>query len=377
MATPNRQCAILNFGVKKKPAVPSQERQMRIKGPQSCKSLVAILVLVAIGLGIRVAGARQSSAPRSAGERPIETDNGAAAALHVLPVQGNVYMLVGDGANVAAQVGEDGVLLVDSGTAALSDNLVQTVQSEFHKPIRYIIDSNVLPDHAGGNQNVGKRGRRYDAPAGNPGNPIAILGSGAQIIAFQSVLDRMSDSKSQDYVAAEEAWPNDAYEDPRKPLHFNGEAIDILHQPAANTDGDTMVLFRASDVVTTGDIFSTSSYPVIDLQRGGSLQGVIDGLNRLMYQITVTGNHQEGGTMIIPGHGRLCDQGDLSFYQEMVTVIRDRIQAMIKRGMTLEQVKAAKPTMDYDPRYAGKGAWTADMFVEAAYKSLSEKHEAN
>jgi len=349
---------------------------MRIKGPQSCKSFVAILVLVAIGLGIRVAGARQSNARRSSGERPMETDNGASAALHVLPVQGNVYMLVGDGANVAVQVGEDGVLLVDAGTAALSDKLVQTVQSEFHKPIRYIIDSNVLPDHAGGNQNVGKQGRRYDAPAGNPGNPIAILGSGAQIIAFQSVLDRMSDSKSQDYVAAEEAWPTDAYEDPRMPLHFNGEAIDILHQPA-NTDGDTMVLFRASDVVTTGDIFSTSSYPVIDLQRGGSLQGVIDGLNRLMYQITVTGNHQEGGTMIIPGHGRLCDQGDLSFYQEMITVIRDRIQAMIKKGMTLEQVKAAKPTMDYDPRYSGKGAWTADMFVEAAYKSLSEKRETN
>jgi len=295
--------------------------------------------------------------------------------VHVLPVQGEVYMLVGAGANITAQVGDDGVLLVDAGTAAMSDKVIATVESEFHKPIRYIIDTNIFPDHAGGNLNIGKQGRRYDAPAGNPGNPVAILGSGAQIIAFQTVLDRMSDSKSKDYVADEDVWPNDAYEDPRKPLHFNGEPIDILHQPAANTDGDTMVLFRASDVVSTGDIFSTTGYPVIDLERGGSIQGVIDGLNRLLFQITVTGPHQEGGTMIVPGHGRLCDQGDLGFYQEMITVIRDRIQAMIKKGMTLDQVKAAKPTMDYDPRYgANTGSWTTDMFVEAVYKSLSENH---
>jgi glyoxylase-like metal-dependent hydrolase (beta-lactamase superfamily II) len=255
----------------------------------------------------------------------------------------------------------------------MGDKVVATVEREFHKPIRYIIDTNIFPDHAGGNSNVGKHGRRYDAPAGNPGNPLAILGSGAQIIAFQTVLDRMSDSKSKDYVADEDAWPNDAYEDPRKPLQFNGEPIDILHQPAANTDGDSMVLFRASDVVSTGDIFSTTGYPVIDLQRGGSIQGVIDGLNRLLFQITVTGPHQEGGTMIVPGHGRLSDQGDLGFYQEMITIIRDRIQAMIKKGMTLDQVKAAKPTMDYDPRYgANTGTWTTDMFVEAVYKSLSQ-----
>jgi cyclase len=308
--------------------------------------------------------------------RANSPQHGAAAIgdLHVLPVQGKVYMLVGAGANITAQVGDDGILLVDAGLPSMSEKVVQRVETEFHKPIRYIIDTNIFPDHAGGNEDVGKHGRRYDAPAGNPGNPIAILSSGAQIIAFQTVLDRMSDSKSKD-AAPESAWPNDAYEDPRKPLHFNGEAIEILHQPAANTDGDTMVLFRASDVVSTGDIFSTTGYPVIDLERGGSIQGVIDGLNRLMYQLTVSGPHQEGGTMIIPGHGRFCDQGDLGFYQEMVIVIRDRIQAMLKKGMTLEQVKAAKPTMDHDPRYGSDtGSWTTDMFVEAVYKSLSQNH---
>ncbi len=351
---------------------------MTTKGSRTFKVGGMILALAGFCLGIVNTEGNQNRAQRNNNDQgSMQNSDGTASEIHVLPVQGNVYMLVGDGANITAQVGNDGVLLVDAGTASMSDKLVETVQSEFHKPIRYIIDSNIFPDHVGGNENVGKHGHRYDAPAGNPGNPIAILGAGAQIIAFQSVLDRMSDSKSKEYVADEDAWPNDAYEDPRKPLHFNGEAIDILHQPAANTDGDSMVLFRASDVVSTGDIFSTTNYPVIDLQKGGRLQGVIEGLNRLVYQITVTGNHQEGGTMIIPSHGRLCDQGELSFYQEMVTVIRDRIQAMIKKGMTLEQVKAARPTMDYDPRYATKGPWTADMFVEAAYKSLSEKHETN
>ena len=336
-----------------------------------------ILALACFCLVIVSAEANPHPQQDNSSERSAQNDNEANSGIQVLPVQGNVYMLVGDGANITAQVGNDGVLLVDAGVASMGDKLVETVQSRFHKPIRYIIDANIFADHAGGNENVGKRGRRYDAPAGNPGNPIAILGAGAQIIAFQSVLDRMSDSKSRDYVADEDAWPNDAYEEPRKPLHFNGEAIDNLHQAAANTDGDSMVLFRSSDVVSAGDIFSTTNYPIIDVQRGGSLQGVIEGLNRLMYQITVTGEHQEGGTMIIPSHGRVCDQGDLSFYQEMVTVIRDRIQSMIKKGMTLEEVKAAKPTMDYDPRYASTGTWTADMFVEAAYRSLTENRERN
>jgi cyclase len=361
----------------------NRSNQMTRRGvckPSKVRS--AILALAAAFLGtagsaeLAYTGGDQNRSQSNGSQQHLAQQNGNPnSEVHVLPVQGNVYMLVGAGANITAQVGNDGVLLVDAGLAPMSDKVVAAVRTTFAKPIRYIIDTNIFADHVGGNENIGKQGRRYDAPAGNPGNPIAILGEGAQIIAFQSVLDRMSDSKSKD-AAPETAWPNDAYEDPRKPLHFNGEAIDILHQPAANTDGDTMVLFRASDVVSTGDIFSTTSYPMIDVERGGSIQGVIDGLNRLMYQITVTGSHQEDGTLIIPGHGRLSDQGDLTFYQQMVTVIRDRIQAMIKKGMTLEQVKAAKPTMDFDPRYGtDSGPWTTGMFVESVYQSLSQRHE--
>jgi glyoxylase-like metal-dependent hydrolase (beta-lactamase superfamily II) len=164
-----------------------------------------------------------------------------------------------------------------------------------------------------------------------------------------------------------------------KKFWFNDEGIRIVHQPAAHTDGDSMVWFNRSDVVSTGDIFASDRYPVIDLKRGGGIQGVIDGLNHLIEmaipgQFVNGGSEDEGGTMLIPGHGRLCDSADLVFYQEMVTIIRDRIQDLIKKGMSLEQVKAAKPTMDYDPVYGSEtGPWTTDMFVEAMYRSLAEK----
>ena len=143
------------------------------------------------------------------------------------------------------------------------------------------------------------------------------------------------------------------------------------------TDGNSIVLFRHSDVISAGDIFDPTEYPIIDLKSGGSIQGVLEGLNRIK-QMAVPADHQEGGTMIIPGHGRICDVADLDVYQQMVTIIRDRLQDMIKTGMTLEQVKAARPTQDYDPIYGSTtGNWTTDMFVEAAYKSLSSKQETS
>jgi hypothetical protein len=172
----------------------------------------------------------------------------------------------------------------------------------------------------------------------------------------------------------EGAWPMDTYSVPQKNLYFNGEAVEIFHQ-VANTDGNSFVLFRRSDVVSAGDIFDPGEYPIIDLKRGGSLEGVIEGLNRLK-QMVIPADHEEGGTMIIPGHGRLSDAADLAVYQHMVTIVRDRLQDMIKRGMTLEQVKAAHPTRDYDPIYGNTtGNWTTDMFIEAAYTSLSGKQQ--
>jgi cyclase len=292
--------------------------------------------------------------------------------VHVVPVQGHVYMLVGAGANLAVQVGDDGVLLVDTGNAQMSDKVVAAVRTLSDKPIRYIIDTSIDADHSGGNQAVGKMGSTI---AG--GNVFGDIGEsateGAAIISFQSILDRMSASAGKD-SAPQAAWPTDTYALPQKNLFVNDEAVQIMHEPAAHTDGDSIVFFRRSDVVATGEIFSTTSYPVIDLGRGGSINGIVAALNVLLYQVTVSGPKQENGTLIIPGHGRICDQADLVVYQEMITIIRDRIQDMVNKGMTLDQVKAAKPTIDYDPIYGeSSGPWSTDRFVEAAYKSLAAR----
>ena len=283
--------------------------------------------------------------------------------LELLPVQGNISMLAGAGGNITVQIGKDGVLLVDTGVATMTDKVLEAIRTLSNRQITYIINTDDRSDHIGGNENFAKIGR-----------PLAIARAAQAsvfIIAFNTILERMTDSKRKPSIP-EQAWPNDTYSVPQKNLYFNGEAVQIFHQPAT-TDGNSIVFFRRSDVISAGDMFDPTEYPIIDLKSGGSLQGVLEGLNRLR-QMAVPADHVEAGTMIIPGHGRLCDTADLDIYQQMVTVVRDRLQDMINRGMTLDQVKAAKPTQDYNPIYgSATGNWTTDMFIEAAYKSLSSK----
>jgi cyclase len=270
-------------------------------------------------------------------------------------------MLAGAGGNITVQAGKDGVFLVDSGTAAMSDKVLEAIRTVSRGQVTYIVNTTDRSDHTGGNETFSRTGR-----------PLAInraAQASVFIVAFSTILDRMSDRNATPSIP-ERAWPNDTYSGPQKNLYFNSEGIEILHQPGS-TDGDSIVVFRRSDVISTGDIFSPAQYPVIDVKNGGSIAGVLEGLNRLR-QMAIPADHVEGGTMIVPGHGRLCDMADLAIYHQMVTIVRDRLQDMIKRGMTLEQVKAARPTRDYDPIYGSTtGTWTTDMFVEAAYRSLS------
>ena len=171
------------------------------------------------------------------------------------------------------------------------------------------------------------------------------------------------------------AWPTDTFVTKQKELYFNGESIQTIYKPG-HTDGDSIVYFRRSDVIASGELFNTLTYPVIDLARGGSIKGVLAGLNDML-DIAIPKAMQEGGTYIIPGRGRLTDEADLLEYRDMVTIIRDRVQDGVKRGLTLDQVKAGKPTLDYDARWgASSGAWTTDMFLEAVYKDLSKANEA-
>jgi glyoxylase-like metal-dependent hydrolase (beta-lactamase superfamily II) len=275
--------------------------------------------------------------------------------IRVLPVQRNVYMLLGAGGNTTVQIGNDGVLVVDTQFAPLAPRILAAIRKLSDKPIRIVINTHAHGDHTGGNEAMAKSG------------PLSV-----RIMAHENVLKRMT-APNQPRVS-EASLPLSEYFTPSRDFFFNGEAVVLHHVPAAHTDGDSLVFFRGSDVVSVGDLFTPGSYPVIDLQNGGSVQGLIAGLNRIL-ELTVPAKFQEGGTYVIPGHGRLCDEAEVVEYRDMVTIIRDRIQNLIKKGMTLDKVKAARPTRDYDTEYGtDTGFWTTEMFVEAVFRSLGGKN---
>ena len=291
--------------------------------------------------------------------------------IHVWPVQGNLYMLLGDGANIAVQVGDQGALMVDTGAGKLSDKVIAAVrQLVGNKPIQFILNTSYRADHTGGNAKLHAAGTDPSLP----GSFFAAAGRefGATIIAHQNVQNRMTAPTGQVAPTDSEGWPTDTFLEGRRRKSYNGEAVEMFWQPNAATDGDSIVMFRRSDVIVTGDIFDTTRYPFIDPKAGGSIQGEIDALNFILDR-TVYLHEEEGGTLIVPGHGRVCDEFEVSEYRDMLAIIRDRVQAMIDKGATLDQVKAAQLTYDYDDRYgATSGPWTTDMFVEAVYASLKQ-----
>ena len=292
--------------------------------------------------------------------------------VHILPVQGQVYMLAGAGANITVQVGDDAVLVVDAGEASMSDKVIAAIRQVSSKPLRTVVSTNFDADHVGGNGKVAKSGSQIGGINGgglNSGLAGVPTEDSAQIIGHENVLTQMSKAVAGKPAQPPNTWPTETYATPEYEV-VNGEGIQIFHAPAAHANGDSLVYFRRSDVISTGDVFSTMSYPVIDLQNGGSINGVIAALNHIL-DLAIPKDKQEGGTYIIPGHGRVCDEADVLEYRDMVTIIRDRVLDMAKKGMTLEQVKAANPTFDYDGRY-NTSFLPANTFVETVYRSLQK-----
>jgi glyoxylase-like metal-dependent hydrolase (beta-lactamase superfamily II) len=298
--------------------------------------------------------------------------------IRALPVRDNIYVIVGAGGNITVQTGDEGVLIVDSGSGAATNDKVQNLVRQLSpKPIRYLVNTNFRPDHTGGNQALRGAAAAASAAIGGGGGGRGGGGGGGRgglpIVAHENVLARMSAPTGKVSPTPSDAWPTQTFHTPHEDLYFNGESIQVRYVPSGTTDGDSLVYFRRSDVISTGDIFLTTTYPVIDVKSGGSINGVIDGLNELL-DLTIPKEKQEGGTLVIPGHGRICDEADVVEYRDMLTIVRDRIQAAIKKGKTLQQIQAEGLTKDYDPRYGTKtGPWTTAMFIEAAYQSLTQK----
>jgi len=310
---------------------------------------IALAILAPISAGSAPARAQQDQAP----EKPV---------VQLLSVQGRVHMLVGAGSNITVQLGDNAVVLVDSGLLQMSPQVLAVIRSLSQKPIEFIINTSVDADHTGGNHNLAQSGHFISGMNGET--------PGASIIAQIAVLDRMTAASGKETNEPEELWPTDTYDNDKWAL-FNDEAIVLEHPHAAHTDGDSIVFFRRSDVISAGDIFTPDRYPMIDLAKDGSINGEIAALNRLL-DIMVPRADEEGGTYVIPGHGRLCDRNAVANYRDMVTIVRDRIEDLVKKGKTLDQVKSARPTMDYDGIYgADSGPWTTDMFIEAIYRDLS------
>ena len=289
--------------------------------------------------------------------------------IHVLPVRENIYMLVGSGGNITVQTGDEGILVIDTQYAPLTGRILAAVRNLSDAPIRYIINTHYHPDHVGGNRELRAAGSTISG--GNISMAVSNPSEGATVIAHENVLLRLSAAAGKGSQLDPKGWPNDIYFTESKSFYFNGEGIRILHQPRAHTDGDSIIYFRKSDVIAAGDVYISTTYPFIDVEAGGTYQGIVDSLNRIIdLMIPVYG--QDDGTLVIPGHGRLSDIGDVINYREMLTIIGDRIRDMISKGMTLRQVKAARPTRDYDPRWEPvSGSWTTDKFIEAAYQTLS------
>jgi cyclase len=327
----------------------------------SCSLLTVVTVFV-LGTWIDRTSAQQSSA------NDIE----------VVQLRPDFYVIGGAGGNIVAQTGPAGVVLVDSGATAMADRVLTAIRRLTPLPIRYIINTSMDADHVGGNEKLSKAGLSIlpgavVAGAGLSDDLVSNSGA-ASVLAHENVLTRMSAGEPSAVPFA--LWPTKTFFYRMYSMYLNGEGIQVIHQPAAHTDGDTIVFFRRGDVIATGDIIDTTRFPFIDVKRGGTLQGELDALNRLMdltiYNLPLQWTGER--TFLVPGHGHVYDKLDLLEYRDAMTIVRDRVQDLVDRGRTRAEVKAADPTLGYRSQYGtDSGPWTTEMFVDVVYNELAAK----
>ena len=288
--------------------------------------------------------------------------------IHTWRLRDNLYLLLGDGGNVVVQVGDEGAFVVDSGTGRLADKTIAAVRRLTDEPIQFIANTSARLEHTGGNAALRTSGGDPSVRGSFFSMQFADAGVGATIMAHQNVQNRLTALK----VPAG-GVPSDTFLEERRRTFHNGDAIEMLWEPNAITDGDSIVHFRHADVIVAGDLFTTTAFPVIDVKNGGTVRGEIKALNDILNR-TVYQHEGEGGTIVVPGHGYVSDEHEVVEYRDMIAIVRDRVLAMIGKGATLAQVKAARPTADYDTRYgAMAGASTTDAFVEAVFNDLSQR----
>jgi cyclase len=313
------------------------------------------------------------------GAQAARAQQNASQELDIVRVRPNFYVIAGAGGNIAVQTGPEGTVVVNAGTAEAAGRAVAAIKKATDQPIRYIIDTSADRDFVGGNAVLARAGRNIVAAGTEPLNEFerdATGGYPATIVSTEQILVRMSALNGQKAAYPSEAWPQETFPDRRKDYYMNHEGIQIYREPPAHSDSDSIVLFRGSDVVVTGDIIDANRFPVIDIASGGGIQGEVEALNQVIDLSfrPMPFVFAEGGTIVVPGHGRIYDRQDVVEYRDMVVTVRDIIQDMIQRGMTLPQIKEASPAKAYERQYGAKsGPWTTDNFVEAVYKGLTEK----
>jgi cyclase len=300
----------------------------------------------------------------------------------ILRVFGNVYMIARPGGNVVVQVGREGVFVVDPGPEAVADKTLQAIRILTKAPIGYILNTTADRDAYGGNEKIAAAGQNptvAPAPAlltgpgsidqnAQGGGNAPQRQDGAIIFAHENLLNRMSAPTGANPAEPIGFWPTNTFFTARKTLWYNDEPIEIIHEPSAHTDGDAMVFFRHSDAIAAGPVIDTLAYPVPDAKRGGSITGILKGLNDII-DIAVPKYNQQGGTRIAPGRGRILNEADVVEYRDMMTIIRNRVKEGVDKGQTLQQVLSIGPTLEYDPLYSTPRL-TGEQLVEAIYTDL-------